>query len=163
MLCLKEYVNRYESVRLNQLFKFQDKQYIRLAMANVRVVDNGQLTFDSVCQEVHEDFSDLELRLVAKLSKIQTIKNANYVRIPMGQFGEINVDDGRKLFVQIAGVDNLSWNATDLNYYYQAKLIQPLSKMEINHILQQQRFAEIKKHYQATKNNKVVKLVLGRK
>lgn len=160
MLCLKEYVNRYGSACLNQLIEFQGKRYVRLAIANTTIADNGQMVFNSVCQEIHEDFSDLELRLVSKLSKIQTIKNASYTQILVGQFGEIKLDDGRKLFVRIIGVDDLSWNFTDLNYYYQAELIQPLSQTQIKQVLQQQHAAEIKKHYEATENDKVVRLIL---
>lgn len=161
MICLRERVNHYKSVKLHDTLTFNDRTYVRLAISDVHVVDNGFAEFVSVCQEVNEDFSDLDLKLKSKIFKVQTIKNASYERVPLGQFGVINIDDGRKLFIRITGVSDFSWNFTDFNYYYIGELVEPLTKIEIKQIMKDQRVSELKTHYQATEDKKVIKLVLG--
>ena len=141
---------------------FNDRAYVRLAISDIHVVDNGLVEFASVCQEIHEDFSDLDLKLKSKISKVQTIKNASCEQVPLGQFGVINIDDGRKLFIRITGVSDFSWNFTDLNYHYIGELIEPLTKNKIQQIMKAHRVSGLKTHYQATENKKVVKLVLGK-
>lgn len=69
---------------------------------------------------------------------MQTIKNASYEQVPLGQFGVINIDDGRKLFIRITGVSDFSWNFTDFNYYYIGELVEPLTKIEIKQIMKDQ-------------------------
>lgn len=161
MICLRERVDHYKPVKLHDTLTFNDKTYVRLAISDVRVIDNGFVEFVSVCQEVDEDFSDLDLKLKSKISKVQTIQNASYEQVLLGQFGVINIDDGRKLFIRITGVSDFSWNFTDLNYHYIGELVEPLTKNEIKRIMKDQRVSELKTHYQATENKKVVKLVLG--
>lgn len=161
MICLRERVDHYKSAKLYDTLMFNDRTYVRLAISDVRVVDNGFIEFVSVCQELHEDFSDLDLKLKSKISKVQTIKNSSYEQVPLGQFGVINIDDGRKLFIRITGVSDFSWNFTDLNYHYIGELVEPLTKAEIKRIIKNQRVSELKTHYQATENKKVIKLVLG--
>lgn len=161
MICLRERVDHYKSAKLHDTLIFKNRTYVRLAISDVHVVDNGFVEFVSVCQEIHEDFSDLDLKLKSKISKVQTIKNAGYEQIPLGQFGVINIDDGRKLFIRITGVSDFSWNFTDLNYHYIGELVEPLTKTEIKRIMKTQRVSELKTHYQATENKKIIKLVLG--
>lgn len=161
MICLRERVDHYKSVKLHDTLIFEGRTYVRLAISNIQVIDNGFVEFVSVCQKVDEDFSDLDLKLKSKISKAQTIKNASYERISLGQFGAIDIDDGRKLFIRITGVSDFSWNFTDLNYHYIGELVEPLSKIEIKQIMKDQRVSELKTHYQATEDKKVIKLVLG--
>lgn len=161
MICLRERVDHYKSVKLHDTLIFENRTYVRLAISDIQIVDNGFVEFVSVCQEIHEDFSDLDLKLKSKISKVQTIKNASYEQVPLGQFGVINIDDGRKLFIRITGVSDFSWNFTDLNYHYIGELVEPLTKIEIKRIMKDQRINNLKEHYQATENKKVIKLMLG--
>lgn len=161
MICLRERVDHYKPVKLHDTLTFNDRTYVRLAISDVRAIDNGFVEFVSVCQEIHEDFSDLDLRLKSRISKVQTIKNASYEQVPLGQFGVINIDDGRKLFIRITGVSDFLWNFTDLQYHYIGELVEPLTKIEIKRIMKNQRINNLKGHYKATENKKVVKLVLG--
>lgn len=161
MICLRERVDHYKPIQLHGILTFNNETYVRLAISNIHVVDNGFVEFVSVCQEIHEDFSDLDLELKSKISKVQTIKNASYEQIPLGQFGVINIDDGRKLFIRITGVSDFSWDFTDLQYHYVGELVEPLTRIEIKRIMKDQRINNLKEHYQATENKKVIKLVLG--
>lgn len=161
MICLHERVDHYKPVKLHDTLMFNNKTYVRLAISDVHVVDNGFVEFASVCQKIHEDFSDLDLKLKSKISKVQAINNASYEQVPLGQFGVINIDDNRKLFVRITGVSDFSWDFTDLHYHYIGELVEPLTKNEIQQIMKDQRISDLKTHYQVTENKKVIKLVLG--
>lgn len=160
MICLKERVAHYKGAKINQLLEFGGHTYVRLAITDLRAVDNGIAQFRSICQRVDETFNDLELRLESTISATQVAKNVCYKQIPVGQFGQIDLGDGRQLFVRIKGISDVSWNATDLEYHYLAELIKPMSQLEVQRLLNDQRRKRISSMYTKTDDTKVVRLTI---
>lgn len=160
MLCLKERVANYKNAKINQLLEFNGHTYVRLAIADLQAVDNGIAQFHSVCQRIDESFNDLDLKLESNISATQVAKNACYKEVRVGQFGKIELDDGRQLFVRVKGINDVSWNATDLEYHYLAELIQPMSQLEVQRLLNSQRHERIASKYVKTDDTKIVKLTI---
>ena len=162
MICLSEVVTKYKDAQVDQLLTFEDKVYVRVAMGGLEVSHNGVVCFHSVCQEVHEDFdADLPLEMTTGISHLVTVKSPVFKDIKIGDFGGVEIDGGRLVFVQTVGVYDFKWNGTDLEYHYAARVIQPKTQDEIQDILLDKREKMISDKYVRTEDPKVVKLVFG--
>lgn len=62
--------------------------------------------------------------------------------------------------MRIKGISDVSWNATDLEYHYLAELIKPMSQLEVQRLLNDQRRKRISSMYAKTDDTKVVRLTI---
>lgn len=131
-------------------------------MTHPRVLKNGQVRFQSVCQRIGEDFAGEEWKLKSPISKQQVMINAQYKTIQVGQFAEVPIDSSHSLACQVMELNDFSWQGTDLVYHYYARLIEPLTRSQIQQIIKRDRTRHIRQRYHVVKNSNLIELKWNR-
>lgn len=90
-----------------------------VAVGPSKVMSNGSIQSQIICQGLHE--GDQLLELETAISRPIRYPKASYKNLEIGTFSKIGGTDGK--YARIIGINSMSWSFTDLEVTFQYNLI----------------------------------------
>jgi len=135
-----------KAVSVGESFLNESDKYIIIAISelHVRIYGHPQLEMTAVCQKVNSDNDFRKYEQYFRLKKRYNTAKDTYLNIyKVGQFLG-NVGERKDLALQITGINKMYYEHVDLVVEYNAQLIKPWSKAEIDKALKEERLATFK-------------------